>query len=117
MDLYKSMLKKDRKYFSVVDGIVGGEGQGPFCPTSKFSNTIIAGDDLFAVDCVTARYMGLDPNKIKYLNYYIENYKTQTNDSAFSVISGKKYMNNFFDSPSLYADYKVVPQWETIKKI
>ena len=50
VDLYKAMLKKDRKYFSVVDGIVGGEGQGTFCPTSKFSNTIIAGDDLFAVD-------------------------------------------------------------------
>ena len=32
VDLYLGMKRKDRKYFSVVDGIMGGEGQGPFCP-------------------------------------------------------------------------------------
>ena len=34
-DLYQGMKMKERRYFTVIDGIVAGEGQGPFCPTSK----------------------------------------------------------------------------------
>lgn len=115
VDLYKAMLKKDRRYFSVVDGIVGGEGQGPFCPTSKFSNTIIAGDDLFEVDCVTTRYMGFDPKKIKYLNYFINEKNVELEGSACSVFMNGKKKVDFFKNSDLYANYYVVPQWEIIK--
>lgn len=71
VDLYKAMLKKERRYLSVVDGIVAGEGQGPFCPISKNANTLIAGTDLLATDIATVRYMGLDPYKIRYLEYFL----------------------------------------------
>ena len=60
------MKLKNRRYFSIVDGIMAGEGQGPFCPTSKHANSLIIGDDLLAVDCVATRYMGINPLKIKY---------------------------------------------------
>lgn len=115
VDLYKSMLKKERKYFTVVDGIVGGEGQGPFCPTSKFSNTLVAGDDLFAVDCVTARYMGLDPNKIKYLSYFLESNELEYGLDDIEVRSDNKIFASFFENKDNYADYLVVPQWEKVK--
>ncbi len=115
VDLYKAMLKKDRKYFSVVDGIVGGEGQGPFCPTSKFSNTLIAGKDLVEVDCVTARYMGFDPCKIKYLDYFINENYVDLRELESSVVLEGSSKGDFFDNSDLYANYYTVPQWDIIK--
>ena len=111
VDLYKGMLKKERRYFTVVDGIVAGEGQGPFCPTSKYANTLIAGCNLLDVDVVTARYMGLDPQKIKYLNYFLENAPANKID----VVMEGKENNLFFDDDTRYSDFEVVEQWECIK--
>ena len=60
-----------RKMFSLVDGIVGGEGDGPLNPDSKKCSVIVAGFNLCAVDLVCARIMGFDCNKIKTLNYIL----------------------------------------------
>lgn len=114
VDLYKGMLKKERAYFSVVDGIVAGEGQGPFCPTSKYANTLIAGENLLDVDIVTARYMGFEPRKIKYLNYFINEYDGNLLNEI-SVVSHEKLIDNFFGSKSAYLDFHVVEQWKDIK--
>lgn len=115
VDLYKGMKMKERKYFTVIDGICGGQGQGPFCPYSKKSNTLIAGEDLLASDCVAARYMGLNPKKIKYLNYFLDNeYDGVTLDNIDVLLNGKN-MNNFFNNNSKYLDYDVVEQWKEIK--
>lgn len=116
VDLYKSMLRKERKYFSVVDGIVGGEGQGPFCPSSKYANTLIIGDDLLNVDLVAARYMGLDPLKIKYLEYFV---KASDEDimNELQVLQDEKVIDDYFDADSSYADFAVVEQWNIIKRL
>lgn len=115
VDLYKGMLKKERRYFTVVDGIVAGEGQGPFCPTSKFANTIIVGDNLLDVDTVTVRYMGFDPLKIKYLSYFLEK-EERTNMHDIEVMIDGKLYRDFFNCDSKYADFYVVNQWNMIKK-
>ena len=39
VDLYSIILKNGpRKFFSVIDGVIGGESNGPFCPIPKNSN-------------------------------------------------------------------------------
>jgi hypothetical protein len=50
-----------RKWFSVVDGIIGGENRGPLTPDPKEAGVLIAGENLLAVDIVATRLMGLDP--------------------------------------------------------
>lgn len=116
VDLYTGMLRKSRRYFSVVDGIVGGEGQGPFCPTSKNANTLVCGDDLLVTDCVTARYMGLDPQKISYLSYFLNNYdKYGVDYNSIEVIMNGKPQRDYFSSEDLYADFFVMDQWKGIK--
>jgi uncharacterized protein (DUF362 family) len=53
-----------RKYFAIVDGIIGGEGDGPLFPTSKPCGLLIGGFDPVSVDLISAEIMGFDWNKI-----------------------------------------------------
>lgn len=115
VDLYLGMLKKDRVYLSLVDGIVAGEGQGPFCPTSKNANAVIFGDDLLMVDCVSARYMGFDPFKIKYLKHFIDGEHKILSISEIEVWENNKLIDDFFESKSNYKDFHVVEQWKCVK--
>jgi uncharacterized protein (DUF362 family) len=57
-----------RPDFSIVDGIVGMEGNGPIQGTPKPSGVLVLGDDPVAVDATCCRVMGLRPEKVKYLN-------------------------------------------------
>lgn len=56
-----------RKFFCVVDGIIGGEGNGPLAPKAVKSGVCIAGFDAVAVDTVSAVLMGFDPRRLKIL--------------------------------------------------
>ncbi len=53
--------------FSIVDGIVGMEGNGPIQGTPKQAGVLAGGRDLVAVDATCCRIMGIDPKKIQYL--------------------------------------------------
>ena len=53
--------------FAIVDGIVGMEGNGPLQGQAKRSGVLVLGDDLVAVDAISARLMMIEPRKIEYL--------------------------------------------------
>lgn len=114
-DLYLAMKRKNRKYFSVIDGIVAGEGKGPFCPTSKYANSLILGENLLAVDCVAVRYMGFNPKRIKYLNYFLDKNFDDVSPNSIEVYDDGLKISNFFDSTDRYKDFKVGKTWEVIK--
>ena len=54
-----------RKFFCVVDGIIGGENNGPLSPTAKACGCLVAGENPLAVDLVTTRLMGFDIRKLR----------------------------------------------------
>jgi uncharacterized protein (DUF362 family) len=54
--------------FAIADGIVGMEGNGPIQGTPRNCGVIVAGRVLEAVDATCSRVMGIDPNKVVYLN-------------------------------------------------
>jgi hypothetical protein len=56
-----------RKYISIVDGIVGGDGEGPLEPTPQRSGVLLGGFDPVSVDLVAATLMGFDFEKIPTL--------------------------------------------------
>lgn len=56
-----------RRYLAVVDGIVGGEGNGPMAPDPKACGVIVAGQNPLAVDTVCAGLMGFDWQKVRML--------------------------------------------------
>jgi len=49
---------------TIVDGVIGMEGQGPHAGTPVEVNLILAGTDTVAVDAVTAYLMGFEPSEI-----------------------------------------------------
>jgi uncharacterized protein (DUF362 family) len=59
-DLYR-IRKAD---LTIIDGIIGMEGQGPHAGSPIEMNLILAGQDTVAVDAVTATIMGFDPMEI-----------------------------------------------------
>lgn len=56
-----------KRYFSLVDGIIGMEGDGPVNGTPVNLNLIIAGFDPLNVDLVCTKLIGFDWRKIKML--------------------------------------------------
>jgi uncharacterized protein (DUF362 family) len=57
-----------RRMFCLVDGIVGGEGNGPLDPTPKAAGTILAGRNAVAVDLACAHLMGFDYAKMPLID-------------------------------------------------
>ncbi|MBL9137439.1 MAG: DUF362 domain-containing protein [Verrucomicrobiales bacterium] len=55
------------RYLAVVDGIIGGEGNGPMSPDPVPCGAILAGTHPLAVDCASATLMGFDPQRLPLL--------------------------------------------------
>jgi uncharacterized protein (DUF362 family) len=53
--------------FTIVDGIVGMEGDGPIMGSPVQANVLVMGRNLPAVDATCARLMGINPHKIGHL--------------------------------------------------
>ena len=58
---------KSLRYLAIVDGIIGGEGNGPMSPDPVASGVVLAGTHPLAVDCVAATLMGFDWRRIRML--------------------------------------------------
>lgn len=61
------MTRGARRYVTLVDGIIAGEGNGPMAPDAKPCGVIIAGINPVSVDTVCAWLMGFDPAKLRLL--------------------------------------------------
>ena len=54
-----------RRTLSIVDGVIGGENNGPLAPEARPAGVLIGGEDFVSVDLVATRLMGFDPRKIR----------------------------------------------------
>jgi uncharacterized protein (DUF362 family) len=61
-----------RRFMSVVDGIVAGEGEGPLAPDPRPSGVLVSGANLLATDLVAARLMGFDWRRLESLRWLVE---------------------------------------------
>lgn len=61
-----AMFFKEKVKLNIVDGLVGSE-EDEVHGSPVQMNLIIAGEDMVAVDAVSAAVMGIDPNKVRYL--------------------------------------------------
>jgi len=68
-DQLGNLRLEPRRYFSIVDGIHAGEGNGPMAPDLVRAGVLVAGFNPVAVDCACAKLMGFDWQKIPQLSH------------------------------------------------
>jgi uncharacterized protein (DUF362 family) len=80
------MLSRAKRFFAVVDGVVGGQGNGPACPDPYPAGLILAGFNPVAVDCSAARLMGFDPMKVPQLAHAFDAHRMPLADFSYEAI-------------------------------
>ncbi len=103
-----------RRMFSIVDGVIGGERNGPLTPDSKRCGVIVAGFNPCAVDAVCARLMGFDYNKIKMLGYIMSQENIfRTDADRIRIFSNSNFKNLFYEkNRNRYFDFVPPSGWE-----
>lgn len=59
--------KPVRRHLALVDGLIGGEGEGPLHPAPVESRSLVFADDLLLCDIACAHLMGFTPMALPYL--------------------------------------------------
>ncbi|MFZ1682958.1 MAG: DUF362 domain-containing protein [Candidatus Zixiibacteriota bacterium] len=100
-----------RKFLSVIDGIVGGEDNGPLAATAKPVGALVVGENLHAADMVATRLMGFDARTLKQFAIGDKPFDAE----AISVIrdgislSGREFFDPFDRQPHLA--FRPHPGW------
>lgn len=58
---------RPRRYFAVIDGLVGGHRESPLAPTPYPAGLVLCGANPVAVDTVATAYMGFDWRRVKQI--------------------------------------------------
>ena len=105
--LKEDKMENQKKYISIVDGIIAGEGNGPEAPQPYPAGVLIAGTNPVAVDALCAKMMGFDWKKIPAIK------------NAFKIrhypIAGFKYSDiNVISSDARYNKPLEEIKWEDV---
>ncbi|MCC6751084.1 MAG: DUF362 domain-containing protein [Deltaproteobacteria bacterium] len=101
--------KGPMRFFSLVDGVTAGEGDGPFTPTSREARVLLAGEDLLAVDCVATRTMGFRLEQVRYLSRLAE--ERGLRPSTIRVISDEFPSSNRLDATERHLAFQPPTKW------
>jgi uncharacterized protein (DUF362 family) len=75
--------------FAVMDGTTAGNGPGPRTLIPEVKNVILASSDQVAIDAISAKMMGFDPMKIKYIRMAHEQGLGTGNPSEIEIVGDK----------------------------
>ena len=67
VDLLQIQKEIHKGIFAVMDGTVCGDGAGPRTMEPRIKDYILASNDQVAIDAVSAKMMGFDPMKIRFI--------------------------------------------------
>jgi uncharacterized protein (DUF362 family) len=112
VDLYSGILRGPKNFFTVIDGILGGEGNGPFCPEPNHSQTLIVGNDFLETDLIASRLMGFRTDLIPYLDYYIR--KGHIDPRAIQFFSDFIDPKTLHDLDQAHLSYKPPSHWKKL---
>ncbi|MBU1204161.1 MAG: DUF362 domain-containing protein, partial [Nanoarchaeota archaeon] len=106
VDLLKIQKEIHPSIFTITDGTVSGNGAGPRTMKPVTTNLILASDDPVAIDAVSARIMGFNPLKIKFLRLAHDQNLGIADLKQIDIIGDKPPSHNFTTkkSPVVYFD-------------
>jgi glycosyltransferase involved in cell wall biosynthesis/uncharacterized protein (DUF362 family) len=102
-----------RRLFSVVDGIMGGECNGPLNPTEKPAGVIVSGTNLVAVDMICTRLMGFDPRRLPLFQWFLVGGgpKPSSGLDAIDVVSNVPVFRDCMVKEGSYLGFEPHPNW------
>jgi len=104
-----------RRLFSVIDGIIGGENKGPLEPDPNYSGVLIASENFLAADIVGTRLMGFDPLKIKTFSHLLAetnwNYGLKSLSDIQILSPDEDIKNGLKNKTGKFFDYRPYPGW------
>ena len=104
-----------RRLFSVIDGIIGGDNRGPLEPDPVGAGLLIASGNYLAADIVATRMMGFDPLKVKTLNYLLNeegwDYGVRDLEEIEVVANDGEVRNCLSDKKNRFAAFRPHPGW------
>lgn len=107
--------RPQRRLFSIIDGIVGGENKGPLIPDPVPAGVLIGGENLIAVDIVGTRLMGFDPLKIKMYEQLLHDvnhdFGVRKLDDIAVVSDDPAYADCLKDEKNRFLGFKPHPGW------
>lgn len=97
LDLNRALLYADmdgawreagsaKRYVAIVDGIVGGEGNGPVSPDAVASGLVLSGVNPAAVDAAVCRVMGFDPARIPIVRHAFDAHPLPIADGGMDAV-------------------------------
>jgi uncharacterized protein (DUF362 family) len=63
-----------KRYLAIVDGIVGGQGNGPLCPEPVPSQTLVAGTNPAEVDAAVCYLMGFNLKRLPLVQHAFDSH-------------------------------------------
>ncbi|MFH1115733.1 MAG: DUF362 domain-containing protein [Pseudomonadota bacterium] len=113
VDLYTAFCSTGkRRTFSVIDGILAGEGDGPFCPSAKEAQVLLAGENLLAVDCVATRLMGFKISQVQYLHHLVKSRRISLDH--ITVIANHLDGEGFFEDSEPHLSFQPPSMWPNL---
>jgi uncharacterized protein (DUF362 family) len=104
-----------RKVFAVIDGIIGGENNGPLLPEAKRAGVVLAGCNPLAVDIVATRLMGLQWQKLKWIEDLLRSERLGCfvrEASEIKIASNQSDFENMFEHNGRLLGFKPHPGWQ-----
>lgn len=106
---------KQRRVFSVIDGVIGGQNNGPLSPEPKPAGVLLAGENIVAVDLVATRLMGFDPLKLRLYRNVLEDldfdYGIREPGDIEVICDEGGWQNCVSDGEDRFFDFKPHPGW------
>jgi hypothetical protein len=104
-----------RRVFSVIDGIIGGDNKGPLEPDPVPAGVLVGGANFLAVDLVATRLMGFDPLKVRmYRELLVDpefDFGVRTLDEIEVVSNEPSWVNCLQNRTNRFLDFKPHPGW------
>jgi Pyruvate/2-oxoacid:ferredoxin oxidoreductase delta subunit len=98
------LLVKPKIRFTLIDGVIGMEGNGPSSGEIRKLNILIAGEDAVAVDTMATHFLGFAPEKLEMMRYLARKNAGETNRSKIEIVGDRSVLQPL-------ADFKFPSNW------
>ncbi len=107
-----------RRILSFLDGVIGGQNDGPLSPDPAPSGVVVCGFNPLAVDIVGARLMGMDFRQLKWATNLLESGMFGLrSEKEIEVVAERPEMTSMFETKDRLLNYQPHPGWRNYLEV